>query len=395
MTAKGNVQALLFDVFGTVVDWRGSIIADLTRFGAEKGLKADWAAFTDDWRGLYQPAMEEVRSGRRAWTILDVLHRESLDVLLAKYAITGLERGRQGSHQPRLASPEALARHRRGTEASQDALHHRHAVERQRRAADAHGQERRPALGRRAGRGDRARLQAAARRLPGRRRAAQSRARAGHAGGGPQRRPRRRGQPPACAPPSWRDPPSTARTRRSTSRPKATGTWSPTASPALPTPWAADAGHRCLPRPELVEGRATDRNRGSTGSPLRLHANDYRRRKWRNDGPDTTLTDLIVRQHHTAVSCRDWDAMKSFFVDLLGFKVLGEMENRDEAAAGHRHRHARRRLPLGHAGTRRLPHRAVQVAHARGQADPDPPVRPRPHPHLLPGEGRRRKCTAA
>ena len=43
------------------------------------------------------------------------------------------------------------------------------------------------------------------------------------------------------------------------------------------------------------------------------------------------IADLIVRQHHTAVSCRDWDAMKSFFVDLLGFKVLGEIENRDEA----------------------------------------------------------------
>jgi len=87
MAAKSDVQALLFDVFGTVVDWRSSIIAEMTRFGADKGLKADWVAFTDDWRGLYQPAMEEVRSGRRAWTILDVLHRESLDKLLAKHAI--------------------------------------------------------------------------------------------------------------------------------------------------------------------------------------------------------------------------------------------------------------------------------------------------------------------
>ena len=90
MTAKANVQALLFDVFGTVVDWRGSIIAELTAFGAQKGLQADWTAFTDDWRGLYQPAMKEVRSGRRAWTILDVLHRESLETLLAKHEITGL-----------------------------------------------------------------------------------------------------------------------------------------------------------------------------------------------------------------------------------------------------------------------------------------------------------------
>jgi len=90
MAAKPEVQALLFDVFGTVVDWRTSIIEDLTRFGAEKGIKADWAAFADDWRGLYQPAMEEVRSGRRPWTILDVLHRESLETLLTKYAFPGL-----------------------------------------------------------------------------------------------------------------------------------------------------------------------------------------------------------------------------------------------------------------------------------------------------------------
>jgi 2-haloacid dehalogenase len=90
MAAKRQVQALLFDVFGTVVDWRGSIIAEMTRLGADKGITADWTAFTDDWRGMYQPAMEEVRSGRRAWTILDVLHRESLDKLLGKYAIAGL-----------------------------------------------------------------------------------------------------------------------------------------------------------------------------------------------------------------------------------------------------------------------------------------------------------------
>jgi len=90
MAAKPDVQALLFDVFGTVVDWRSSIIDELTRFGAEKRLRADWAAFTDDWRGLYQPAMDEVRTGRRPWTILDVLHRESLDKLLVKHAISGL-----------------------------------------------------------------------------------------------------------------------------------------------------------------------------------------------------------------------------------------------------------------------------------------------------------------
>ena len=90
MTARQDVEALLFDVFGTVVDWRTSIIEDLSRFGAERGLSADWAAFADEWRALYQPAMEEVRSGRRAWTILDVLHRESLEALAAKYGLAGL-----------------------------------------------------------------------------------------------------------------------------------------------------------------------------------------------------------------------------------------------------------------------------------------------------------------
>jgi 2-haloacid dehalogenase len=83
-------EALLFDIFGTVVDWRSSIIAELEAFGRAKGLQADWAAFTDQWRGLYQPSMEEVRSGRRPWTILDVLHRESLDTLVAQHKLAGL-----------------------------------------------------------------------------------------------------------------------------------------------------------------------------------------------------------------------------------------------------------------------------------------------------------------
>ncbi len=85
-----QVKALVFDVFGTVVDWRTSIIRELEAFGAKKGISADWAAFTDEWRRLYQPSMEEVRSGRRAWTILDVLHRESLEKLLTKFGITEL-----------------------------------------------------------------------------------------------------------------------------------------------------------------------------------------------------------------------------------------------------------------------------------------------------------------
>lgn len=90
MAAKDQVKALVFDVFGTVVDWRQSIIRELTAFGNGRGLTHDWAKFADDWRGLYQPAMEEVRSGRRAWTILDDLHRESLKTLIERHGIKGL-----------------------------------------------------------------------------------------------------------------------------------------------------------------------------------------------------------------------------------------------------------------------------------------------------------------
>lgn len=90
MPDLSNVKALLFDIFGTVVDWRTSVARDLDMFGREKGVERDWTAFTDRWRALYQPAMEEVRSGRRAWTILDVLHRESLVKLLDEFEISGL-----------------------------------------------------------------------------------------------------------------------------------------------------------------------------------------------------------------------------------------------------------------------------------------------------------------
>jgi 2-haloacid dehalogenase len=85
------MRACLFDVFGTVVDWRTSVSRDLAAFAREKRLPTiDWLEFAIEWRRLYQPSMEEVRSGRREWTILDVLHRESLDALVRRYAITGL-----------------------------------------------------------------------------------------------------------------------------------------------------------------------------------------------------------------------------------------------------------------------------------------------------------------
>ena len=85
-----NVEACVFDVFGTVVDWRSSIIREGRELGARKGIEADWEALADAWRGRYQPSMERVRSGARAWTKLDDLHRESLNDLLREFSIDGL-----------------------------------------------------------------------------------------------------------------------------------------------------------------------------------------------------------------------------------------------------------------------------------------------------------------
>jgi 2-haloacid dehalogenase len=86
-----EIRACLFDVFGTVVDWRTSVSRDLAAFAKQKGIAGiDWLEFAVEWRKLYQPAMDEVRSGRRAFTILDVLHRESLEKLIARYRLEAL-----------------------------------------------------------------------------------------------------------------------------------------------------------------------------------------------------------------------------------------------------------------------------------------------------------------
>ena len=82
--ALRQVKALTFDVFGTVVDWRASITREGSKLGKELGVRADWAAFADAWRAGYQPAMQEVRSGRLPWTNIDGLHRRILDRILAE-----------------------------------------------------------------------------------------------------------------------------------------------------------------------------------------------------------------------------------------------------------------------------------------------------------------------
>lgn len=84
------MEVLLFDVFGTVADWRTSLQKWFQRFGQEHNLQADWAALVDDWRAAYQPSLERVRSGQRPYVTLDVLHRGSLDTLLPRYGLSGV-----------------------------------------------------------------------------------------------------------------------------------------------------------------------------------------------------------------------------------------------------------------------------------------------------------------
>src|SRR5580700_959240 len=83
-------KALFFDVFGTLVDWRGSIAREARTFFEPRGVTLDWPAFADAWRGEYQGAMEEVRCGRIAFCKLDVLHRRNLDITLRRFGVTTL-----------------------------------------------------------------------------------------------------------------------------------------------------------------------------------------------------------------------------------------------------------------------------------------------------------------
>jgi len=85
-----DVQVLVFDTFGTVVDWRSAVIAEGEQLGRAKGLRVDWAAFADAWRAGYGPSMNRVRTGQLPWTKLDDLHRMTLDQLLVQFKIEGL-----------------------------------------------------------------------------------------------------------------------------------------------------------------------------------------------------------------------------------------------------------------------------------------------------------------
>jgi 2-haloacid dehalogenase len=86
-----SVRAIVFDVFGTVVDWRGSVIREGEAIGRKKGLQVDWVGLAEEWRREgYQGAIARINRGEEPWVNTEVLHRRKLDELLPKYGVTGL-----------------------------------------------------------------------------------------------------------------------------------------------------------------------------------------------------------------------------------------------------------------------------------------------------------------
>lgn len=90
MNAKPSIKALVFDVFGTTVDWRSGVAREATPFLQRHAPHIDAFDFADAWRREYSPSMEEIRSGRRPYTRLDVLHRENLVRVLARYGVSNV-----------------------------------------------------------------------------------------------------------------------------------------------------------------------------------------------------------------------------------------------------------------------------------------------------------------
>ena len=91
MSHLSAVKALVFDVFGTVVDWRTSLITDFMWWGKGRGISTDWTALVDGWRAVYSSSMDDVRKHpERGYVMLDDLHRRSLEKLVEQFAIKGL-----------------------------------------------------------------------------------------------------------------------------------------------------------------------------------------------------------------------------------------------------------------------------------------------------------------
>jgi 2-haloacid dehalogenase len=93
MTSLPSISALFFDVFGTLVDFRTSVAREAEAVLGGQGYRLDWPGFADAWRAEYQPAMEEIRSGRQPYRKLDVLHRLNLERILPRFGVQHLDDG--------------------------------------------------------------------------------------------------------------------------------------------------------------------------------------------------------------------------------------------------------------------------------------------------------------
>ncbi len=143
MASVKGLRVLLFDVFGTLVDWRSSLTEIGEAVAASEGTQADWAAIVDDWRRAYQPALDRVRSGA-AWRDLDSLQRETLTDVLTRHGVALGPACRETLVRGwRRLRPWPDSREGLGLAAPR--ARHRDAVQRARRPARRPAQVRRPA----------------------------------------------------------------------------------------------------------------------------------------------------------------------------------------------------------------------------------------------------------
>jgi 2-haloacid dehalogenase len=107
-----SVEALVFDVFGTVVDWRTSVVRELGEVAAEVGASMEVGeieALADEWRAGYGAGTREVESGELGWRTVDELHRSVLDRLLVGTGLEGLSEERRGGAESGVASVGCVA----------------------------------------------------------------------------------------------------------------------------------------------------------------------------------------------------------------------------------------------------------------------------------------------
>ena len=107
---KNQIRAIMFDVFGTVVDWRSSIADEVRKIPELDSV--DGESFADRWRGKYQPAMERIRNGTRPWAKLDILHRENLCELLDELGIDSLDEEKKTHSESGMAPIATMERFR-------------------------------------------------------------------------------------------------------------------------------------------------------------------------------------------------------------------------------------------------------------------------------------------